>query len=462
MTNNYDIAVIWAGSWWLTVAIWLSSSWKTIALIEEREMWWDCTNYWCIPSKALIDIAKKWEITWIQSVLQEVRKRRQEIRDEETEDIMEKKYWIKVFKGRASFENKNTLLIWEKEKITANKIIISVWSKPNVIDIEWVNKEDILTNESIFELEEDIENLVVIWWWYIWCELTESFANLWVNVSIVQRNERLIPREEQESSAIIHEQFERKDVNIFTDSEVLKAENSELIIRNRQTDRRSKIKYDKILIALWRKSNISSLELKNAWIKYDKGWIIVNKYNQSTQKHVFAIWDCVSGNPQFTHWANNEWRWVIRNILFSHIKSSNRNALLPAVLYTNKEVARVWKTEEELLKDYWSKYFNKQILYFKQNDRSKVTKDRSWFVKINFRSLTWEILWGSIVWSNGWELLPVITSAMENNISAYKLSKQIFAYPTKSELIKKVCDKFVVKTLTNLKTEFKNYILTIF
>jgi len=81
---DYDAIVIWAWSWGLTVSIWLAAAGKKVVLIEKGLIGGDCTNYWCVPSKALIDVAKSWKYYNIQDALQEVRARRKSIQDEET------------------------------------------------------------------------------------------------------------------------------------------------------------------------------------------------------------------------------------------------------------------------------------------------------------------------------------------------------------------------------------------
>jgi len=451
--EKYDVIVVWSGSGWLTVAIWLSGAWKKVALVEKWLIWWDCTNFWCIPSKAFLDISKKWWKTMLQA-LKEVRARRQLIRDEETKEELEK-YGIDFFKWFASFKDENTILTDWKQELKAKNIVLSTWSKAQIIDIPWVEMDDILTNENVFELDKKIENLLIIGWWYIWCEMAEAFSWVWVNVTLVQRNKYLIPREELEARELLKKDFEEKWVKVITWADVEKAKDNILYVNI--WDKKEKIKYDKILIALWRQSNIKGLELDNASIKYDRG-IIVDKYNRTSQKNIYAIWDCVNNNPQFTHLANNEGRWVVRNILVPFVKQSMRKNVLPSVLYTSLEVASVWKTREELMTNYSEEEIKTYIIDFWKNDRSKVTNDTIGFIKINFQVLTWKILWATIMWKNAWEMLPTITLAMQNDISAYKLSGVIFPYPTKSELIKKVADKYVVATLWNLKKDLKTYL----
>jgi len=454
---DYDVIVIWSGSGGLTVSIWLASAGKRVALVEKWLLWWDCTNTWCVPSKAFIDIAKSWKHKDIKTILEKVRMRRKVIQDEETIEKIES-YGMKIFKWFASFEDKNTVLIDDKDKITAKNIVISTGSSARTFPIEGIDKKEILTNENVFEIKENIKDLVVMWWWYIWCELAESFANAWVNVTIIQRNTKLIPREEEESSILIRKIFEDKGIKVFTDTTIEKVEWNKIIAVDKITKEKIEIKFDKILQALWRWANVWNLWLEKININFSNRGIKVNKYNQTNIKNIFAIWDCVEWNPMFTHWANNEGRWVIRNIIIPFIKSSTRNAILPATLYTNIEVSRVWKTEEELLKYYTEDDFITKIIYFDTNDRSILTEDTLWFIKINFKRISWKILWATIVWNRAGEMLPILTNAMQNNISAYKIAKIIYSYPTKSELIKKVCDSFVIWTLSNIKLEMKYFI----
>ena len=476
MNYDYDVAVVGAGSGWLTVALGLAKQ-KRVVLIEWGPIGGDCTNFGCVPSKALIDIAKENPEIGFGKAMAEVRARRQVIQDEETVDKIES-HWLKVIKWYASFVDEHTLKTeyimqplalkkskdsgknWEscEQKITAQKIILATWSSAVKIKIEWVADEDILTNHEIFEQTEDIRKLIVIWGWYIGCELAESIAALWVVVHLVQRNAKLIPREEAESSKLLQEIFEAKGIKVHTWSVAKYAKWKKLIITDIHGKNEEILEYDKILIALGRSANIEKLDLEKAEILSGKKWISVDSYNRTNKKHIFAIWDCVAWNPQFTHWANNEGRGVIRNILVpSILKKSVRNITLPAVLYTHLEVARVGKTHEELTDIYDTEELVTKTLYFENNDRSKVTQDTQGFIKIHFKRLSWKILWATIFWKNAWEMLGQMTIAMDHKVSAYKLASSIQAYPTKSDLIKRVCDRFVVGTVSNLRWEIKYF-----
>ena len=110
MNYDFDAIVIGAGSWWLTTAIGLSSAGKKVALVEAGRIGWDCTNFGCVPSKALIDVAKSGDFSWTKAALAEVRKRRDVFRDHESPKWIED-MWISFFAWRWTFKDANTVVV---------------------------------------------------------------------------------------------------------------------------------------------------------------------------------------------------------------------------------------------------------------------------------------------------------------------------------------------------------------
>ncbi len=199
---KYDIIVIGAGSGGLTVAIGLAKAGKKVALIERGLIGGDCTNFGCIPSKALLDIAHSGKYTFLTGMA-EMRRRRSEFQDEETPEKIAS-YGMEVIQGNASFVDPHTIQVGTTT-LTSKYIILATGSHASHIDIPGVTAEDLLSNTSIFEIDFDLKDLVIIGGGYIGCELAEAFAGLGVKVTLIQRGSRILPREEPESSAIIHE-----------------------------------------------------------------------------------------------------------------------------------------------------------------------------------------------------------------------------------------------------------------
>lgn len=176
--KQYDVAVIGAGAGGLTVAIGLSQAGKKVALIERGLIGGDCTNVGCVPSKAFLDISRKrkHEKTDIRSALLETRQRRQIIQDEETPEEFRDKYTFDIYTSHASFVDTHTLAVGD-EHIEAKKIVIATGGHARTIEIDGVDEQDIYTNESFFEIEKDIQKLIIIGGGYIGCELAEACAN---------------------------------------------------------------------------------------------------------------------------------------------------------------------------------------------------------------------------------------------------------------------------------------------
>jgi pyruvate/2-oxoglutarate dehydrogenase complex dihydrolipoamide dehydrogenase (E3) component/uncharacterized membrane protein YdjX (TVP38/TMEM64 family) len=454
MKFDFDVIVIGAGSGGLTVAIGLAQAGKKVALVEQWLIGGDCTNYGCVPSKAFLDIAHAGEIKGIQRILQEVRKRRQKIQNEETPKHIES-YGLKVYQARASFKSDHEVCLSDAESITWKYIVIATWSHAQKWSISWILPENIHNNKTIFEIEADIKSIAIIGGGYIGCELAEAFCLSWVEVHLIQRNQRLIPREEKTSSQFLEAYFKKIGVHIYTQAQVIEGKNGNLYISQEQNNVKKTIEIpcDTILEALGRIPNIEWLNCEKAGVEADDKGIPVDAYLRTSKKHIFAIGDIVKNNPQFTHLANHQGRNVIRNILVPLVKVHTQKSVLPSCLYTHYEIARVGKTQQELQEELPEDEYRMFQYTFENNDRSKVTEDTEGFVMIHVARVTWKILGTTIVGKTAGEILPIFTLAMEKNISAYALAKMMFAYPTKAEVVKKVCDQFVLSTLKNIQQE---------
>lgn len=462
MKFDFDVIVIGAWSGGLTVANGLVGVGKKVALVEKWSIGGDCTNYWCIPSKAFLDISRNLSWEWIQKILQEVRKRRKKIQDEETPEIV-RSTGIHLYQWAAKMVSKNEVEIGST-KISWRYIVIATGSRAQWMEIPWVAQTDILDNKSIFELEEPIKDIVIIGGGYIWCELAEAFQLSWVQVHLIQRNTFLIPREEEEVSLFMANYLQEIWVHLYLWAKIWKAQWKVLEITFWE-HQNAQIPFDKVLVALWRIPSSENLWLQDIWVKVFPEGIEVDRYMRTNLPHIFALWDVVKGNPQFTHLANHEGRNIIRNIAFPYILSRVSKKTIPSCLYTHYEVARVGETKKEISSKLSVEDFVTCTYYFSKNDRSKVTEDEKGFIMLHCRRLSWKILWATIVSKHAGEMLPIITLAMQKNISAFTLSQTIFSYPTKAEAIKKVCDVFVIETLRNLKINIlyalKKYILYI-
>lgn len=454
MKYNHDYIVIWAWPWGLTVGIGLWASGKNILMIEKWEIWGDCTNHWCVPSKALLHAAKSKKYTTLQQAMKYVRTQRQHVRDEETPEILAE-YGVKTTFGLASFVDRHTVKITHDDDtesiVTAHKIIICTGAKARTIAIKWADETDVLTNESLFEIDESLKDLVVLGGWVISCEMAEAFVRLWTNVTILERHHDVIPREDEDVSALMHEYLVSLWVTIHTHTELDRVEildNKKVVV----TSTGQQITYDKILLTIWRIPLTKALALNTIWIETARWWIVTNDRSKTSVPNIYAIGDCVAGNPNFTHRSNNQWRILVQNLITLPLWNTKKGHPLPWTIFTTQEVSKVWLNQTKAEEKYGDAVVTRTFPFAK-NDRSKLEETTPWMIKLIFKRLSLKLVGVVIVGKNSGELLPQYTIAMKHGIGLLWLMKVIYQYPTRSEIIKLAIDDYFLHMTKNWKTE---------
>lgn len=469
MKYEYDIAVIWSGPWWLTVAIWMGVMEKKVCLIEKAHIGWDCTNYGCVPSKAMLYYAKTHEaeddalVAWLTYA----RAHREEIREEETPEILAS-YWVETRFGFGSLKDKHTILItqddWLTETVTAKRIILCTWSKARVMDIKGVDKEDILTNEELFEVDYPIKQLAILWDGIIACEMAEALSWLWVKVTILSKHDEILDQYDDEVGTWMHQYLEKQWVTIMTGIKADRVEKRWSLIVVDGVWNEKTIAYDKLLMAIGRVPLIGWMNLDGVGVKTDSGWVIVNTYGKTSVSNIYWVGDCLTNNPRMTHWSNHQGRHMVQNLIawFGFASPALKKHPVPSVLYTDYEVATVGMNEASAIKKYGRHNLVIRSHSFAKNDRSKLTESTEWFMKVIAKRWTLKIIGVTIVWKNAWEMLPLYVYAVKKWMSLRAISSLIFAYPTRAEIIKWLVDEYLHDVSKDWKSELKWVLKRIF
>lgn len=182
--------------------------------------------------------------------------------------------------------------------------------------------------------------------------------------------------------------------------------------------------------------------------------------NRTNLKHIFAIGDCVADNPKFTHWADHEglnvFKYLYRRIIAS---SSYRQQAMPSAIYTDIQVARVGMNMSEITDEMKDNYIVIK-LDRDQNDKSVIIQDTDGYMRIIFRRLTGTIVGAEVAGHNTVEILSLLTYLVQHEVSAFKVTSQIFPYPVRSHLIKKICGQFVIQTIQNRRSHAQRWLKT--
>lgn len=449
-TKNYDIIIIGGGSAGLgAIGMAQSFGWKPLLIDkEEAHIGGDCLNFGCVPSKAIIHIAKHFYGAKkaanfgaaatgkadMQKVLDYIHAKQSVIRAHENADYF-RKQGVDIVIGVASFIDKNTITVGSKQ-FTAPRIILATGSKPRVIPFKGMEMVDHYTNETLFyQLTKLPERLLVIGGGAIGCEMGQTFQRLGSQVTIVNRGERILKAERPDSSKILVEKFTEEGIQIINNSSLKEFTDANTAIIENRLKEQTILKFDTVLFAVGRVLNYEALNLKAGGVKTnDRGRIIINDYLQTTNKKVYVAGDA-AGMYKFSHGAEKHIKLLTYN--FKHFfKKKHTINNLSWVTFTDPEVATFGWTEQQLKErkiNYW-----RQDQFFNKDDRAivgefdygKVTlflsPKRPWSKR--------KILGGSIIAPNAGEIIQELLLAANEGIPMKAIYDKLYAYPVASRI----------------------------
>ncbi len=458
--NNYHTIVIGAGSGGLTVAVGLTGFGKSVALVEKNYVGGDCTNVGCVPSKILIHEVNNLHSSGLspQEILAKVREKRNHLRDEETDWVkgLEKAEFIE---GAAEFITSHQLRVklnagGEKE-ISAKNIVIATGSSPIRIPIEGLIEERTLTNENIFEQEDPPKHLAIIGAGVIGTEMAFAFNKLGSKVSLVDFAPRVMSVVSEKASEVIHESLVTKGIDVHVDTKATSYDESTQSLHLESGAVLEGV--DKVLLAIGRAPNVNNLGLKNTGINYSKRGIDTNAYGATNVKGLYAIGD-VTPQSNFTHSANAQGRRLVTRMALPVLPRFKAEPPYPNATFSQPEIAQVGLSLAQLKERYHPKLIKSLTFELKDTDKGYTESLNAGFVAIHAMRLTGRVLSAEIVAPKASEMISLLTLAVYQGLSLYKLSGLIYPYPTFSEGIKKLADKFTLETLPKLPQELGAYL----
>jgi len=475
--QKYDVIIIGAGSAGLgNAGVANTIGLKTLMIeADENNFGGDCTNYGCVPSKALIHVAKLFHAARLavpfgmqaegkanmEKVLNYIHQKQDTIRSGEDAEH-HRKQGIDVEIGWAKFKNKNTLIVNEKE-FSAKLILLCTGSSPRKIEINGMKQIPVYTNETLFfDCKKLPNNLVVIGGGAIGCEMAQAFQRLGSQVFIVDKGERVLKKERKDISEVLEKQFKKEEIQIFHQSEVISFQNGKATLKTENGE--MEIDCDAALMAIGRTVNTDGMDLEKANIQLtDKGKIKVNEYLQTTNNKVYAIGDA-AGTYMFSHGAEKMVRQLWRNILIPIFKKKNTTQNLSWVTFTEPQVATFGWDEDKMKKEKID--FYRQDQSFEEDDRAIVesyeygkmsiwTTNGSNIGKRNILSAT-------MIAPNAGELIQELQLAAENNIPINKITERVYPYPVASRINQKTLRGLMEKTFTDTKKKLARWAFNFF
>jgi mycothione reductase len=364
--KEYDVIVVGSGTGAAIVDNALNQGLK-VAWVDKGPLGGTCLNVGCIPSKILIfsadrvveiqearklGVAAEIKHVDFKAIMRRMRRMVSQSRNDIREGIRLARN-LDFYEMEGHFVSQYTLEVGG-ERIRGEKIFLASGARPLIPPIKGINEVGYLTNESVLELDEKPESIVIIGGGYIGAEYGHFFAAMGTEVTIVQRSERLAPDEEPEISELLKRKMaERMDVYTHTEAIEVKKDKGGISVVGKDVDTEEEREFlaKQIMLAAGRKSNADLLKVENAGIDTDeRGYIAVNDYLETNVENIWAFGDA-NGKGMFRHVGNREAAIVWHNSFHDHKVAMDYRAV-PHAVFSYPQIASVGFTEEQAAKEF--------------------------------------------------------------------------------------------------------------
>ena len=461
--SRYHLVVIGGGTAGLVSAAGAAGLGARVALIEKELLGGDCLNVGCVPSKGIISAARAWHTAKhsaafgvpeptgtgdFRRAMERMRKLRSEIAPNDSAARFTE-LGVDVFLGSGRFTSDHQIEVDGTQLSTLNfrKAVIATGARAAMLPIAGLAEAAPLTNETVFSLEELPESIVVIGAGPIGCEMAQSFARFGSKVTVLDKGNHILPREDADAAAIVQASMIRDGVNYIPNADIQKVE--------RKSDGRKRLTYmsngsvhevtsTEILVGVGRAPNVENLGLETAAVEFNARGVIVDERMRTTNKKIFACGD-VASKYQFTHTADAQARIVIQNALFFGRARADK-LVVPWCTYTSPEIAHVGMYESDATAA--GIEVDTVSIGLEDIDRAILDGQDDGFLRVHLKKGTDTILGATLVAEHAGDMIGELALATTHGIGLGKIATTIHPYPTQGEVIKKAGDAWRRTKLT--------------
>lgn len=451
---QYDrnMVVIGAGSAGLVSALIAAAVKAKVTLVEKHRMGGDCLNTGCVPSKALIKTARvlstirrakeyglksagaEFDFAEVMERVQRV------IKTIEPHDSVERfeSLGVECVHGEAKIISPWIVEIQKSDGTTqvlsTRSIVIAAGARPFVPPIPGIEQTGYYTSDTLWELRELPQRLVVLGGGPIGCELAQAFARLGARVTQVEMLPRLLMREDPEIAEMVAKRFREEgvDVRVGHKAKEFRVEDGRKVLICEHQGRELAIGFDALLVAVGRVANTSGYGLEELGIPVTRARTVqTNEFLQTIYPNIYACGD-VAGPYQFTHTASHQAYYAALNGLFGAFRKTRADySVIPWATFTDPEVARVGLNETEAKE--------KGIAYevstygIDDLDRAIADEEAHGVVKVLTVPGKDRILGVTIAGDHAGDLIAEFVAAMRHGLGLNKILGTIHIYPTLAE-----------------------------
>jgi len=450
ITEQYDLAIIGAGSVGLIAAEFAVKLGARLAMLEKDRIGGDCTWSGCVPSKSLLKVAKvahdlrtastfgiasQPPVVDMHQVREYLRSTIHQIYTGTTPEALRKK-GMDILLGPVSFVDSHTLTVGS-QRISSKKILIATGAEPVIPPLPGLTEVPFSTYRQIFENDRLPASMVVIGGGPVGVEVAQAYQRLGSQVTIFA--ERLLPKEEPDASDILQRVLEREGLRLVPERVLSVAKSGRRTVARSE---RQHVECDLLLVAVGRRPMLDGLNLEAAGIKYSEKGIVVNDHLQTSVSTIYAAGD-VLGGERFSHLAGFQGFQAARNALLPG-NNSGFPAVMPRITFTDPEIAQVGLTAEQALQSQSDDKVVASTWPISKVDRAVCDNDRDGTIRL-VATRGGTILGATIVGHRAGEAIMEIVIAMQHKLKVSDLASIIHPYPTYNSGIQLLATEMAVE-----------------
>lgn len=455
--KEYDLIIIGGGAGAFAAANTANKLKKKTLLINYEKilpLGGTCVNVGCIPSKIMLHQGEEYYYATrsqfraiklqgkadFLEALKETHEMVNKFRSKNYINVIEKQKYVDFKEGLASFLDSHTVKVGD-ETFIGKQLLIATGASTFVPPIKGIEKIDFITNVNIFNLKKKPKSVIIIGGGPLGMEFSQIFHHFGIKVTVLQRSERVITKFDSMLGEELQKYLEEEGVTIYTKAntkEVKKTKDGiELIV---EIDGKEKIlSAEKLMLATGLQPHTKLLEAEKTGVELDgRGFVKVDEYMQTSQKHIYAAGDVTELMPLETT-AAKQGNIAVLNMFENAKKTINYNEV-PHSVFTSPEVAAVGITEEEYLKKY--NVCLCRTVTLDHVEKAAAIKDTRGLIRMVLNPKTKVVIGVHIIGPMAADIITTATYAIRNKMTIYDIRDIVHVFPTLSEMIKKVAQSF--------------------
>jgi pyruvate/2-oxoglutarate dehydrogenase complex dihydrolipoamide dehydrogenase (E3) component len=442
---KYDAIILGSGQAGTPLSRALADHGWTVALVEKANLGGTCINTGCTPTKTMVHRAQvahyarnaaRWGVLARDvgvDLAKIVAQKNKVVQDSRVglQKGVDQRPNLRWYRGKVTFTGPRQVRVGD-DLLESERIFINTGARPSIPPIPGLDTISYLTNETIMDLTEVPEHLMVLGGGYIGLEFGQMFARFGSRVTVIQSNDQIVPREDPEVAAELQKALEEEGIRFLLKARTARAERKDgaIVLTIEQGGGTSTVAGLHLLVAAGRRPNTDDLSLDKAGVETNKdGTVKVNDKLETNVPGIWALGD-VKGGPAFTHISYNDFQIVYANLIEGRSLTTDKR-IVPYCVFTDPQLGGVGMTEKEARAQGYKLKIGKVPMSWVARARER--DETAGLMKLIVDASNDRILGATVLSSDGGETVHILYTLMLADVPYTLLKGAVYIHPTLAE-----------------------------